>query len=518
MPDTDPIKPTETKDNAAAKTDAAAKATDAKAKENKDNKNTSKAKAPARPKRALAIAKGPSPLQAQRQRPRSEPDPTAISITHLTGPYKGQKMSIGQWLGVWASEVNHQNSAQWQVREADHIRSGANFSRLGRRTFALSLQFYDEEHDITHLAENLATLTQIGEEEETPPLLLLRQGALVARPVFCSRIDTTYKEPFAGDKGYRVAELKLNFQLQAGKDSEHALGPPLVATPLTDWKLARSREERQRQGVQAVVGELLAPCLGEAGSAQVQQLLADDKLADVTALAQLEPNAFIQSAIAGMIPKTALESVQLQAKLQSDLASVLAQSEDGIGAVDGESPRRFAAAIQSGNFSGLSEQLQPQAQQAQGDYQILLKAIQEQKLGENAQVFNRTANPTAGERLRRLGSCGISLRQVGADKIAGSDSVKDRETLEKINQLLADPKTSDREIQARFGLESQSQVRALRNGVPYSAKGEFVHHAARQGDGVSGYVMWANFVANRPEEETKKNGGGKTEAEGKSDG
>jgi len=105
------------------------------------------------------------------------------------------------------------------------------------------------------------------------------------------------------------------------------------------------------------------------------------------------------------------------------------------------------------------------------------------------------------------------LRQAGGDKIAGSDSVKDRQTLEQIDQLLADSKVGDREIQARFGLESQSQVRALRNGVPYSAKGEFVRHAARQGDGVSGYVMWANFVANRAEEE-EKDGGGKTEAGG----
>ena len=112
-------------------------------------------------------------------------------------------MELGQWLGVWASEVNHQNSAQWQSRNADHIRNGANFSQLGRRTFALSLQFYDEEHDISHLAENLATLTQISEEDETPPLLLLRQGALVARPVFCTRIDTNYKEPYTGKTGYR---------------------------------------------------------------------------------------------------------------------------------------------------------------------------------------------------------------------------------------------------------------------------------------------------------------------------
>ncbi len=500
MTATDPIKPAETKTSDATAPEAAPADTQPTAP-----KPAKQAK-PARPKRTVTIAKGPSPLQSQRQRPRGEPDPEPISITHLTGPYKGQKMTLGQWLGVWASEVNHQNSAQWQARNADHIRNGANFSRLGRRTFALSLQFYDEEHDISHLAENLATLTQIGEEDETPPLLLLRQGALVARPVFCTNIDTNYKEPYAGKTGYRVAELKLNFELQAGKDSEHALGPPLVATPLTDWKLARTREERQRQGVQAVVEELLAPCLGEQGSEQVQQLIASDKLADVSALAALEPNAFVQAAIAGMIPKQALENEAIQAKLRQDLASVLALSEDGIGAVDGESPRRFARAIQSGNFNGISADLQPQAQQAQGDYQILLKAIGEQKLGENDDVFNRTANPTAGERLRRLGSCGISLRQVGADKIAGAGNAGDRETLGEINQLLAG-EASDLEVQERFGLESQSQVRALRNGMPYSAKEEFVRHAARKGDGVSGYVMWSNFVGNRPVEKEENNEG-----------
>lgn len=403
-------------------------------------------------------------------------------------------MAVGQWLGVMVSESTHENASTWEERQSDGIRCGSNFKRLNPRTFSLTLNFYDLEFDISYLSENLATLLQIDSETGTPPLLLLRQGSLIARPVFCANISTGYQEPYAGEIGFKTSEVKLTFQLQGGKDSEHAQGQPLTSTPLTDWRNSRTEEQRQRQGVQTVVQELLAPCLGQQGNEQVQALIQNNQLTDANALLRLEPNAFVQMAIAGMIPASILSQQAVQDKLRHDLAAILAQNESGIGGTLGRrSPRRFAEAILAGTVDGLAPDLHSQALQAQQDFSLILTNITAQTLTEDSDVFNREQNPTVGDRFRRLGSCGLSLRQAGVASVQG-DNPTDVQQLSQINTFLGDPATTDQQIMQRFGLENEAQIRGFRNSIPFTSKDEFILRVARQGATLSGHVLWGNFA------------------------
>lgn len=452
------------------------------------------AAAPKPPAATGSTYQGPSPLQQVRRTSRSTPYSESVSLRFLTGPYKGQKMDVGQWLGLIVPEVSHRLSSEWESTGGDKIQNASNFTKLGDRTYSFSIYLWDQQFDISHLAENIvAHLREIGEQESTPPLLMLRQGDLVARPIFCTSGDVRYSQPFSSKTGYQQAEVSLSFTLQAGKNTDNSLGQAQTSTPLQDWKARTTQSQREKQAAQAVAETLLEPCLGADGSQQVQALLDERKFADAAAVNTLSADAFVQVAIAGMIPAEVLKDPTIQAKLRNDLAFVLAKNEDGIGAVDGASPRRFAEAILNADAGRVLPSLQQQAQTAIADFALINKAVQEQTLDEGADVFNRDLNPTATNRFLKLGSCGITMRKVGATA-AGQPSQADTQTLAAL-QTFFKTNPTNAQVKEKFGLTTESQAGTLKNGSPYTSKDQFLQVAARLGSGVSGYALFNKAAA-----------------------
>lgn len=433
--------------------------------------------------------RGPSPLRQLRRTSRSTPYPESVAITYLSGPYKGQKLEAGQWLGLVVPEVSHRLSSEWESTGGDKIQNASNFTKLGDRTYSLSLVLWDDEFDVAHLAENIvAHLREIGETDSTPPLLSLRQGDLVARPVFLTDCDVKYSRSLNSKAGYHQADVTLNFKLQAGKNTDNSLGQAQTSTPLQDWKIKLTQTQREKLATQAVAEDLLEPCLGAEGSQEVRDLLDQKKFSDSSAVSQLSPTTFVQVAIAGMIPADVLKDPAIQAKLKNDLALVLAKNEDGIGAVDGASPRRFAEAILNADPGRVLPTLQQQATSAIADFALINKAVQEQTLDEDADVFNRDLNPTATSRFLKLGACGITMRKVGASA-ADQSTQTDTQTLKTLQDFFK-TNPNNAQVKEKFGLTTESQAGTLKNGSPYTSKDQFLQVAARIGSGVNGYALF----------------------------
>lgn len=461
-------------------------------------------------RRTNATQNGPSPLKKQAKDPRFQPEYSPVSVIFLTGRYQGEVLD----LGLAVNETSNEQSADWSDQDGTSIRVGCTFTRLSPRTFSLSLTYFSLSLDISHLGENCYTMQEMGDGELAPPFLMFSQGDLRASPVVCTDISTKYSEPLPGKvKGFRKAEVEVKFKMLGGVSSEHALGKPLASTPLADARAKRTLTEQQKKGTLAKIRQVLAPCLkSEADSRALQELIEANKLNDVEAILKLSSDAFIQSAVAGMIPKAVLKDPRIQSKLSSDLAAEMATSQDGIGAVGTESPRRFAQAILTGTYGGLTTALAAEAERAHADYKKIREAILEQKLGDKDSIF-KPEQRAAAERLSRVGSCGMSLRQLGSPKVS-EDKGDDQKTLAEINKLLAAANQggltdeNKKKIEEMFGVSTDSQIRALLNGAPYSSGEEFRNHASRQnGAGMTGYAIWQNaatFIRRRDEPKTEE--------------
>lgn len=441
---------------------------------------------------------GPSPLQKLRRHARAEnDDPETVTIFFLTGPFKGKSLKIGRDLGLISTDVSDETGAEWTSRDNTNIRPGSTFSKLKDQTFTVATVMWDHGEDIAHLTENLKNMLVVGSDSggekagtAIPSLLYLRIGSIKAKPVFCTTISTKYSEPFAGERGHRQAEITMSFTLQGGVDSENADGYPLTSTPLTDYLNSTTDDQRRKQGVQAIAKELFAPCLGEVGGRQVQDLIQNDKLSNKAAILALDNNTLVQSAVGGYIPPDVLQDPQVREKLRLALAESMAASENGVGGVGGRSTRAFAQSLLTGDFSRLPPNLVKQAEVARAAYEVMFAEISKGGvLKEDSSIFTDAA---LRRRLKDFGSCGLQMRSVRSDLVQ-ADGTEDAATLKVINEYLAG-KPSDQEVRDRFGLSTESQVRLLKNGVPYGSKNEFILHAARRGASLPGHVIWANYV------------------------
>jgi hypothetical protein len=437
------------------------------------------------------IDHGESPIKEQRIDPRFQDRPEPLEIIYLTGAYKG----MAQDIGIAVNGEKHTQYAEWGTREESNVRTGLNFKGISNREITFTLEFYSSEHDVSHLAENCAHLQEITDGESEPPKLMLVRGKTQIAPVVCTNYDLDLQEPFSGKKGYMRATVNLSMRLDGGRESPHALAPPLAATPLADIRARQTAAERAREGEQAVVQQLLAGCVGQEGSEQLSELIDNNQLGNVDQIAQLEANTFVQSAIAGLIPQSALDDPRIQEKLAIDLAAVMARNENGVGnTINADA---FADSLISGNPGGLPPELAEQLPATRADYSATLEAIRTQDLGADAEIF--ADGSTAGERLRsNFGNCGLQLRQVGAGSLSQGQAGSDAETLASLNDFLAS--ASDQEISDRLGLESSQQVATLKDGVPYQSKQEFVEFTAGGTDTVGGYVLWGNFLGSQSNE------------------
>lgn len=460
-------------------------------KDNQQTGNNSKTK----PKQPEVVKHPPSPILSQHKDVRSQRDSSPVTITFLDGDYAGQTLD----LGLAVTEISQDQSAEWGNNSGKGIRAGANFNGISTRNFTVKLTFFDKKYDISHLVENLAHLHEIGSQSTTPPTLLWKQGDLRATRVICTSISPTYQHPIGGkEKGFRYAEVELKFQLLGGKASSDALAPPLTSTPLGQYKRTRTIVEKLKQAVRTQVEQLLDPCIGKEGSKQLQDILEHNKQENEPAILALDPNAFIQAAVGGMFSKATLAKPAIAEKLKKDLALVISGREEGVGFQQ----RKVADALLSGNPSGLDRRLQAIFDGLKADYELILRNIQDQDIGEssNSGAFDRAKNPRAFGRMQNALSCGLNLRNKGRasdtslNQGQGNQPSKDdTATLQQIKDFF-ESKPSDEKIKEAFGVKTPQEIRVLKNSAPYSSKEQFISDSSRATVGLTGYNLWSNFV------------------------
>lgn len=443
----------------------------------------------------------PSPISKQHRDGRGQPHAEPVSITFLTGDFKGKTID----LGVNIYEISHTQSAEWDNHSNQSIRVGANFIRLSPREISLSAEFYDLAEDIAHLGENLAHLQQIQKDTKTPPMLLLAQGSVQGTKCVCTSLRWQYDTPISGPKGYHHAKVEISLQLLGGKGSADQLGPPLTGTPLASEAMEQTEIDRLLEGNALVTAALLAKCLGEEGSEQVADLVRDRKLADKERVMELDNHALFQITVAGMLPPSLMEDEEVKGRVRQATATTMAQNVRGL------SQREIflvAQALLKDDLNAIPAHLSATASQLLADFKLIDKEVQEQRLrfdiktGESpSQVFDNVKNPTAADIFSRMAHCGMALRQVGSDQFSkvSPDSAEDSKTLADINEFMKD--ASDEEIRERFGLTSDIQVSKIKNGFPFDSKDDFWSRSTDSRVGITGAVMWQSFENTRPEAE-----------------
>ena len=422
-----------------------------------------------------------------------------IEITFLTGTLKGETLDLNptgrSLLGIGVTEVSQSQQANWPDRSEKGIRVGSQFDGVSARTFRFTLEFWSERDDVSQLVENLALLQEIQPDTNTPPTLLVRQGKIEADPCVCTDIQPKYDTPLPGGiTGYRHAIVELSFKLLGGVVSQHSLARPLGPSILQDLRQDESQSDRDRKGEAAVAERLLHPCLKDE-AAKVEELMLSNKL-NAAELSNLSPNARVQLAIAGKIPGDTLQDPGFAAKLKEDLALTIAQNEDGVGKVTAET-RRFAEAIATGKPDGLPERLAAVHGSARSAYDETLSAITTGNWDNKSPLFT---NPELTRRLQNFGSCGLRLRAKGGEKAkesalngggsSGGQSSSQQTVLNTVNRLISEK--SDSELKEIFGFKSNTDVRRLRGGAPYTTQKDFIDRMAKDKISISGVDAWKN--------------------------
>lgn len=431
-----------------------------------------------------------------------------IEITFINGDLKETTLKIGQYLGVGIEEVSHSSGASWSAAGEKGIRNNANFDKLSDRTFSLNLQFYDIREDISQLVENLEHLTRIPSGQKSPPLLIYKQGKLVLKPVVCTGLKSTYKNPRFGDKGFMYAEMSLDFMLVAGASSEHALGGPLAPNPLGDMLSQESKAEREkRQGISSAK-RLLFECLGADGNAQLETSLKDGTYKSVSGVLGMDAGLVTQLAIAGMIPQSVLDDSNVKNKISNQISASLARKESGIGGNPKYESQLAQYLMGRRSLNSLDSVLTAQtsngkslADEIKDDYGVITESILSQKLADDSAMFNRSAFPTAGERFQSFGSCGQLMRKSDAAKINPDDPVKDAQTLQKLRGFIDRASKKDKTLKKSeqlkaFGLRSLDipKLEQILSRSPYKDKQDFIDRTKDVvGGDAAARVSWASF-------------------------
>ncbi len=430
----------------------------------------------------------PSPIQKQNRDPRFGPDYQPLRITILSGEYTGKQPD----LGVAVIESNTQQSAEWSDQQGDTIRPGSQFTRIGTRTWSVKLTFYDLNADVSHLVENIFHLHEITDGAKTPPLLLLEEGDLRATYVVCTDISARKSDPLPARGGYRFAEVDLNLKMFGGRGNPNALGAPLTGTPLSDWRRTKTTEQRTKEAQATKAQLLLAPCLGQAGSDALVQIIDKNKQNDVSAIIALPSATFVQAAAAGIFSKETLNKPEIQEKLKNDLAQTLSRTEDGVTFYG----RALGEALVSGNPATLPQDLQGTFTELEADYKVILESVSK----SDPTSVDVSKHPTAYKRMTRSLTCGLELRASGAPSLA-NPTKEDAKMLESINNFLKSK--SDEEIKTAFGVKTDGQLKALKSAAPYTSQTQFLADAARGGQGITGYALWHTFSETLTDKEKK---------------
>ena len=458
---------------------------------------------------ATILGKEKATITKQERSPRFDAQCNPLEISFLSGPYRGMVLDIG--LNI--QELSESQSADWSDAKGTNIKVGSNFTKITPRTFNIKFEYSDLREDIRQLAEAVSHTQELGKDNWTPPLLRLLIGKTSIAPVVCTQFDVTYDEPLPKKNGFRHSVVSMSLKEIAGQGSKSQLGAPLVSskTALQQYAADTSEQDKAAIGQNKVTQILLAPCLGEEASAKIADLTQKKQLDDVATLLSLPPEIFLNMVVAGLIGTETLKNPQIAEKLKRDLAEKLAKDSPGMNPVN---IRATAEALYSGSPGGLPASLNMPVpgtnrspfEKMLAEYQAILDAMQTQKLNETDPIFGKgtfdekqeksSVEPGAAGTMINSFGCAISLRRSGSPALAAKPVESDNKAIAGINQALANPKLSDKEVAVMFKLPTdtpETVIRQLRNGGPYKSKEDFLQKLANSRNGVTGYVLWQNF-------------------------
>lgn len=426
-----------------------------------------------------------------------------VTVLFLTGDYAGKTLD----LGYNVPSLKESATADWRPIDTRGVRGGVEFHNLSTNNIDFTLEYWSDIFNVRQLLSNLSHLKEITGKEKSPPQVQIKIGGDTLDPFVCTKIDTECSNPLPGDGGYRKGTANLSFILQGGSNTKHATGKPLGATPLSDVARTESESEKARAGEVARIEALLAPCLGSEGSDAVKELVENNKTEDPDAIAALPPRTLVNLAISGLSPEI-LADPDVQAKLSQSVAQLLAETEPG------GNPSQFsqlAQSLQSGEPNGISGDIVTPGTDGTttfnrmvGDYNTILESITNQELGSDSPLFDRNANPTAGNRINNFGSCGMTLRQAGGiaggapneSTIASPLDTEEKAKLDNINQFFQD-NPSHEQLTVRFELPPDTDKefsKCLIAGRPFDKRRGFEDEVTRcSGGKITGGSMWGRF-------------------------
>ena len=178
----------------------------------------------------------------------------------------------------------------------------------------------------------------------------------------------------------------------------------------------------------------------------------------------------------------------------------------------GGNPSQFnqlAQSLQAGEPTGISGDIlsvgsdgSTQFSRMAADYSLVSEAIQSQNLGIDSPVFDRSTNPTAGNRLTIFGSCGLTLRQIGGisgsvlPPVSSQIATVEVAKLGNLNQFLKET-PSHEQLLVRFELPPETAkefTNCLIAGRPFDKQKSFEDEVARCGGGqINGRSLWSKF-------------------------
>jgi hypothetical protein len=456
-----------------------------------------------------------STLERSHRDPKFTPAYEPIRIMFLTGAYAKQFLD----LGTNTMTLSESQSAQWETTKGSSVRTSSSFKNIEPRRFNLDLDYWDNNKDIRQLVENCAHLQEITDFSHSPPDLQIINGTATIDPVVCTSFEPTYDTPLPGNRGWHHGTVKLTFELRSEKSGRHELAPPLGPTPLGDYKKKTNAADRAKMAAFAQVEALLEPCLGKEAVQKLETMMRLNQLNNPDNLLKLDSETFLQLAAAGF-PNNIMSDPRIQQKIKTDTAVVMAKRENGMNPIYmrdvaqalllGDTKRVPEVYLQStnvvaekvttdkdGNFVSSTNSTTSKSlfEMMKNDYDVIVNSILNGKLSSSDDVFNRDKNPTAGQRIQGMVSCGLGMRNQGAPLFAGQTNT-DAAQINGINQLLSNPKTTDAELKRILGLPAstpETVLRKLRSGVPYDNKEDFLKSATTNRQGFSAYNMLSSF-------------------------
>lgn len=421
-----------------------------------------------------------TPIFNQKRATRSQPDFTPVSVTFMTGTYRGKSIE----LGVSINEVSISQTANWEELAQSNLKQGLTFKNLSPQTISFEAVFHSTEHDISHLAENLKHLQEINSVKRAiagitpmPPLLMLDIGS---QKIFCvcKELSLKYEHPFTGKKGYQLCTASLSFTEYSEKSTASSLGRPNTGTPLLHYKQTTTEEERQRVAQIALISDaLFTGRTGEAAEKQkelVQEIIKDEALQNVERLKELDSETFVNLVMAGGVAPNTLKDPEISKKLREDLASVYVENMGGLATADPRMHRMIKEAlIDPAKATEYASLLPENFSQIKSDFELIHEVVSTQNLSTTSthRIFTNNKEARARNILLDIGGRSLEYRQANLfGDIAQQAEVQI--TIGKINTFVSENSNDKNKLIESLGLSSDQQARIIINRAPFDSEHE----------------------------------------------